>query len=76
MNADRRKQLRGLLADAEHLTAQLEILRDEEQECYDNMPESLQDGERGQNAQTVIDTLESAVSSSEEAKSYIEEAMA
>lgn len=37
----------------------LDILCDEEQEAYDNMPESLQDTERGERSQNAIDTLES-----------------
>ena len=37
---------------------QLSEIRDEEQEAYDNLPESLQESERGENMQNCIDALE------------------
>ena len=37
---------------------QLSEIRDEEQEAYDNLPEALQDSERGENMQNCIDALE------------------
>ena len=37
---------------------QLSEIRDEEQEAYDNLPESLQESERGENMQDCIDALE------------------
>lgn len=61
MNAQRRKKLdeiNGTLAEAR---AELETLRDEEQEYYDNMPESFQNGERGQKAQEAIDAMETVI---------------
>lgn len=39
------------------------------------MPESLQGGEKGENAQTAIDALESAISSMEEAEGQLDEAV-
>lgn len=37
---------------------QLSEIRDTEQEAYDNLPESLQESERGENMQNCIDALE------------------
>lgn len=37
---------------------QLSEIRDEEQEAYDNLPESLQESEKGENMQNCIDALE------------------
>ena len=37
---------------------QLSEIKDEEQEAYDNLPESLQESERGENMQNCIDALE------------------
>lgn len=37
---------------------QLSEIRDGEQEAYDNLPEALQDSERGENMQNCIDALE------------------
>lgn len=61
MNAQRRKKLdeiNGTLAEAR---AELETVRDEEQEYFDNMPESFQNGERGQKAQEAIDAMETVI---------------
>lgn len=41
---------------------QLSEIRDEEQEAYDNLPESLQESERGENMQNCIDALEEFMS--------------
>jgi exonuclease VII small subunit len=66
MNKDRRKSLAEALAlidQAEALLQQaseaVDEVRDEEQEAFDNLPESLQDGERGQQMQEAVSSLES-----------------
>ncbi len=46
----------------EDLISDLESLRDEVQERYDNIPEQLQDGDAGQLLQDRIDSVESAMS--------------
>lgn len=50
-----------------------ESLRDEEQEYFDNMPESFQASEKGDNAQTAIDHLQEAVDSLQEAQELLED---
>ena len=62
MNKARRKQLEEALGKAEELKETLDSLRDEEQEAYDNLPESIQYGERGDKMQENIDNLNYAVS--------------
>lgn len=42
----------------DELKGQFEELRDEEEECYDNLPESLQDSERGERMQECIDYID------------------
>lgn len=61
MNAARRKEISKISAQIEELTSQLEALQETEQECYDNMPEPLQDSERGETMQNAIDSMESAL---------------
>ncbi len=68
MNKQRRKELAKLIADAEKIVGMiedlksgLETIRDEEQEVYDNMPESIQGGDRGSAAEAAIEKLESAI---------------
>lgn len=65
MNKDRRKRLAeatDLIERAQSLLEKaagiVEEVRDEEQDAFNNMPESLQDGERGQRMQEAIDALD------------------
>ena len=65
MNAKRRKALGSIITKLEALESlrqeiqeQLEEIMDEEQDALNNMPESLQEGERGQQMQEYIDTMD------------------
>lgn len=51
MNATRRKELNKLIEQLEDIKSQIENLQQEEQDAYDNLPESLQDSERGERIQ-------------------------
>lgn len=82
MNKLRRKEIfeiQGLLKNAQALFEEsmerLETVRDEEQEYLDNMPESLQDGEKGETAQENIDNLESALDSLEPINEEIDDVL-
>lgn len=75
MNKDRRKALDTILARYgqlyaelestgsrfDDLRSELESLRDEEQDYYDNMPESLRDGEKANSALSAIESMENAI---------------
>ena len=66
MNAKRRNSIDSVINELiekfEEIKAeaidQLSEIRDEEQEAYDNLPESLQESEKGENMQNCIDALE------------------
>lgn len=66
MNAKRRNTIDSVINELiekfEEIKAeaidQLSEIRDEEQEAYDNLPESLQESEKGENMQNCIDALE------------------
>lgn len=45
----------------DNVTGEIEELRDEESEYYENMPESLQNGEKGQAASEAVEQLEAAI---------------
>lgn len=62
MNKARRKWLEETINKLEEQKTELESIGEEEQEAYDNMPESLQDSEKGQTMYENIDTLEAAAS--------------
>ncbi len=73
MNAARRKQLNDLSGKVSDLVADLEAIRDEEQDAFEAMPESLQQSERGQASEQAVHDLESAISSLESAQSEIDQ---
>ena len=73
MNQERRNTLEEINETIGGLLAQVEELIEQENEAYDNLPESIQNSERGESMQTAIDNLESLQSSLEEAAGYIEE---
>ena len=70
MNRIRRKSLRTTLGQMDELSTVLETVKEalqdvlnEEQEAYDNLPEGLQESDRGQQMQEYIDALEGVVDS-------------
>ena len=69
MNKARRKELAAIIEKLEQLDAlreeireRLEDIRDDEQDAFDNMPESLQESERGEQMQEYIDIMENVTS--------------
>lgn len=48
MNKIRRDQLSEIVGKLEVLKEELEEVKEEERECFENLPESLQESERGQ----------------------------
>jgi hypothetical protein len=68
VNKDRRKALSdlvdriGLMSGMrDDIVSELEALKDEEQEYFDNMPESLQGGDKGQLAEQSISSMDDAI---------------
>jgi chromosome segregation ATPase len=57
----------------EDLKNQAEDLKSEEEEYYENMPQSFQDGEKGENAQGAIDEMNTAIEALEEIDTSDEE---
>lgn len=58
MNKARRKEIARAIELMEQAREILESVMDEEQEAFDNMPESLQSSERGEAMEEYIYTLE------------------
>ena len=74
MNGARRKQLGQILEELEKTKSiveniDLQSVKDEEQDAYDNMPEGLQQGEKGEQINEFINYLEEAQTGIEEALS-------
>lgn len=73
MNKQRRKQLAeasALIAKAQSI---IESVKDEEQEAHDNLPESFQYGEQGQQMEEYIDMLDEAYGQCDDLASIIDE---
>jgi len=75
MNNERRKEIQKLIDRCIDLKNDVELIRDEEQEYFDNMPESIQAGDKGERAQTAVDALEAAIGSAEDLENYLTEAL-
>lgn len=70
MNRIRRRSLKAILGQLDEFSTVLETVKEalqdvltEEQEAYDNLPEGLQETERGQQMQEYIEALEGVVDS-------------
>lgn len=81
MNKNRRKELMEWVKKAEDWAAQGEELKDvlenicsDEQDYFDNMPENLQGGQRGMDAEEAIDAMNEAIESMGNAIEAAEEA--
>jgi len=74
MNAVRRKEIDALIERMNELIAKANMICDAEQTAYDNLPENLQDSERGDAMQNAIDNLDAAIAACEEALDYFADA--
>lgn len=74
MNDSLRKRLEKLELQQNNITTELESIRDEEQDKYDNLPEGFQTGEQGDALETVIDALDRAIESSNDVENSISDA--
>ncbi len=74
MNKTRRNALSKLLDELEDIRYKLADISDEEQECFDNIPENLYGSERYENAEAAVDALNSALENLDDLMCYIEEA--
>lgn len=74
MNKDRRKRLTILQTQLEEIASALDEIRNEEQEAYDNLPESIQYSGTGDAMSDAIGNLDEAASLLEDIDSYIDDA--
>ena len=73
MNKERRKTLQEIIDVLEEQKYGIESVCEEEQEAYDNLPESIQDSERGEAMSENIDSMESAASDLDDIISTLQE---
>lgn len=74
MNKNRRKQIDDILEQLNPLLLGIESVKDEEQEAYDNLPESMQNGDKGEKMSDAVNNLEYAFDSLTEVIDYLESA--
>lgn len=60
MNDQRRRRIRLAAKAAKAVYDELDELYNEEEEAFENLPESLQDGERGEAMQDAMNELDTA----------------
>lgn len=75
MNAKRRKEIEKLSAQIEEIKIAIDSLRDDEQDAYDNLPDSLQETERGQKMESAIEALDYASDDLQECLDHLLEAV-
>lgn len=80
MNNARRKTIRRILIrlteiseEMESILSDIELVKDEEEESFDNIPENLQESDRYQAAETAVDNLNEAYDLWQEAFESIED---
>lgn len=61
MNKQRRQKIKELRTEIESCKNKLQVILDEEQDYFDNMPENLQSSMRGSDSEDAIDTMESCI---------------
>jgi len=74
MNNERRKEIDRIISELQQLQSDIENVLGEEQDAFDNMPEGLQQSDRGEAASEAISELESAQSGVDEVISCLENA--
>lgn len=74
MNNNRRKHINDVMEQLNILLTEIEEIKDEEQEAYDNLPESLQDGDKGENMSEAVGNLEYAYDGLTEVLDYLDSA--
>ena len=74
MNSPRRKELKKIYDLISEAKNRLEIVKDEEEEYKDNMPENLQFSEKYEKSEEIVDNLDEAIDELDSILETIEEA--
>lgn len=75
MNKNDRKQIGEWIDQLEEIKSGIEDMQENEQEKFENLPEGIQFGERGDKMSDAIENLEYAASSIGESIDYLNDAM-
>ncbi len=73
MNKERRKQIAAIVNRISGIVSDLEMVKDDEDEYRDNMPENLQGSTRYDDSDEASNVMQCALDALEEASSNLEE---
>lgn len=76
MNNNQRKRLKALSEQVEEIKQEVEMIRDDEQEKIDNLPDGLIGSSKEDEYQEAVDALEEVISSLEDVIDNFEEVTA
>lgn len=74
MNRERRKEIDKVIGQINAALEAVEDIKSDEEDCYESLPEGIQDGEKGEAMTEAIDCLEQAIANLEEAVEQLEDA--
>jgi len=74
MNKSRRARIEIIIQQIEDITSDIDLIREEEETAYDNLPESIQESNRGEIMSEAISDLEDAISYLEDVSEYLNNA--
>ena len=74
MNRKRRKKIDAIIDALHQAMTSIEEIIEEEQESFDNLPETIQEGDQGAIMEEAINSLETARDELEPVLDYLEEA--
>jgi ABC-type transporter Mla subunit MlaD len=74
VNNERRKQIGDLINRLDEIADEIDTLSGEEEDALNNLPESFQDGEKGEKMQTAVNELCNAHDYIADVKSFLETA--
>lgn len=66
MNKTRRKWLENIIDKLDDIKSEIESIREEEQDAYDNIPENLNDSEMATTMEENLDNLDEVLSNLED----------
>lgn len=74
MNKERRNRINKVIEQLETLKDEIADIGMEEEEAYDNLPEGIQESDRGEAMQEAVDNLEMAGDTFDDIIEYLNEA--
>ena len=61
MNNERRERIEAVITSLEEIMDELSMIQEEEQTAYDNLPEGLQESQRGMDIEECAEQLQESV---------------